>query len=170
MNLQTIPSSELVRLFNAATGSQVARFQDRATGVKRLTAALSERRLTLEMEDDRLVIRSEEVGDTHPTDLPVIDANAGVEAGEQQPTAAAVEPAPKVVELPATGWAPKDGSKNAIMLSMVAREGGASQSEICAALGWKRCRVTLKRAAIKAGLTLKLVKVAGAESRYVTAS
>ena len=93
---------------------------------------------------------------------------------EQQPgkrvMGTASTPTMKSVALPASeasGWWPKVGSKNEQMLAMVLAEGGASEADICAAIGWKACTVTLKRACSKAGLTLALVKVAGQRSRYV---
>ena len=58
-------------------------------------------------------------------------------------------------------------SLNAIMLGMVMTESGATEAEICQRIGWKACSVTLKRACVKAGLTLSLVKVPGERSRYV---
>lgn len=46
------------------------------------------------------------------------------------------------------------GSKMATMLDMALRPVGATEAEICAAIGWKHCRVTLTRAAAKANYDL----------------
>lgn len=46
------------------------------------------------------------------------------------------------------------GSKMATMLDMALRPVGATEAEICTAIGWKKCRVTLGRAAKKAGCEL----------------
>ena len=48
----------------------------------------------------------------------------------------------------------RPGSKMAIMIDMVLRSQGATESEICKKIGWKKCRVTLKRTAEKIGATL----------------
>ena len=56
----------------------------------------------------------------------------------------------------------RPGSKQAIMLDMVLREEGATELAICKKLGWKKCRVTLKRVAEKVGAKLESRKnVAG---------
>lgn len=46
------------------------------------------------------------------------------------------------------------GSKQAIMFDMAAAPGGATEEAICAKLGWKKCRVTLKRVCDKVGAVL----------------
>lgn len=48
----------------------------------------------------------------------------------------------------------RPGSKMATMLDMVLTPRGATEDEICAAIGWKKCRVTLQRTAKKAGAEL----------------
>lgn len=52
----------------------------------------------------------------------------------------------------------RPGSKQAMMLDMALRPNGASEAEICQALDWKKCRVTLKRTAEKVGATLTTSK------------
>ncbi len=51
------------------------------------------------------------------------------------------------------------GSKQAVMLDMVLAPNGATEAEICKKLGWKKCRVTLKRVCEKVGVTLLTSKV-----------
>ena len=58
------------------------------------------------------------------------------------------------------------GSKKAIMLDMVLAEGGATEQEICDAIGWKACLVTLKRVAAEVKATLRAEKVKGERTRY----
>lgn len=58
---------------------------------------------------------------------------------------------------PAHGTRPdglRPGSKMATMLDMALRPEGATEAQICKALGWKKCRVTLKRTCEKVGATL----------------
>lgn len=50
------------------------------------------------------------------------------------------------------------GSKQAVMLDMVLAPNGATEAEICKKLGWKKCRVTLKRVCEKVGATLVATK------------
>lgn len=53
----------------------------------------------------------------------------------------------------------REGSKQAVMLDMVLAPNGATEAEICKKLGWKKCRVTLKRVCEKVGVTLLTSKV-----------
>lgn len=56
----------------------------------------------------------------------------------------------------------RPGSKQAIMLDLALRDEGATELAICQKLGWKKCRVTLKRVAEKVGARLEQKKnVAG---------
>lgn len=56
----------------------------------------------------------------------------------------------------------RPGSKQAIMLDLALRDEGATELAICKKLGWKKCRVTLKRVAEKVGAKLESRKnVAG---------
>ena len=56
----------------------------------------------------------------------------------------------------------RPGSKQAIMLDLALRDEGATEMTICKKLGWKKCRVTLKRVAEKVGAKLESRKnVAG---------
>lgn len=48
----------------------------------------------------------------------------------------------------------RQGSKQAVMLDMALAPGGATEEAICKKLGWKRCRVTLKRVCDKVGAKL----------------
>jgi hypothetical protein len=58
----------------------------------------------------------------------------------------------------AAGSGREDGlrpnSKQAVMLDLVLRPEGATEKVICKKLGWKKCRVTLKRVCDKVGATL----------------
>jgi hypothetical protein len=67
-------------------------------------------------------------------------------------------PVETVAEAASEPVTPKAASKNAVMLDMVRASTGATEAEICAAVGWKACRATLGRVTQKAGLTLSSVK------------
>jgi hypothetical protein len=63
----------------------------------------------------------------------------------------------------------KAPSKRQIMIDMVLRKEGATEAEICSAIGWKACLVTLRRVAEAQELSLRSVKEpkeAGGKSRY----
>ena len=65
-----------------------------------------------------------------------------------------------------------DGSKTKKeqMLDMVCRPEGATEAEICEAIGgWKKCRTTLYRSAAASNVALRAEKVAGAKQRYFNA-
>ncbi|ACL61736.1 DUF3489 domain-containing protein [Methylobacterium nodulans] len=88
---------------------------------------------------------------------------------ERRPGLRVMDPKPgKEKPAKAADGQPRAGSKNEQMLAMVLAEGGATEEEICKAIGWKACAVTLKRAAAKAGISLTLVKQPGEKrGRYV---
>lgn len=52
----------------------------------------------------------------------------------------------------------RDGSKQAVMLDLALHEDGATEQAICHKLGWKKCRVTLKRVCDKVGAKLETKK------------
>jgi len=99
---------------------------------------------------------------------------------DRQDVAAAIAAAPPVeVERKAKGKAGKadkpaaekpaektvaPGSKKAIMLDMVLRPEGATEEDICKAIGWKACLVTLRRTAVEAGVELTREKVKGSKT------
>jgi hypothetical protein len=60
----------------------------------------------------------------------------------------------------------RDGSKQAAMLDLALRQEGATEAVICKALGWKKCRVTLKRVCEKVGAKLEAKKNAAGETVY----
>lgn len=82
---------------------------------------------------------------------------AGKPAAKKAPKAPA---APKATPAASPGRPDglRPGSKQAMMLDMALRPNGASEAEICQALDWKKCRVTLKRTAEKVGATLTTSK------------
>ena len=53
----------------------------------------------------------------------------------------------------------RTGSKLALMLDLALRPEGVTEPELLAALGWKSCRVTLRRACDRAGAELTITKV-----------
>jgi hypothetical protein len=76
--------------------------------------------------------------------------------------AARIEKAAKAAAPVETGAKAPTGSK-AMILAMIARDGGVSEPEVCAALGWPRAGGTISRA-IKLA-TFKVVKVKGEDGR-----
>lgn len=58
----------------------------------------------------------------------------------------------------------RPGSKMATMIDMTLRPKGATEAAICEEIGWKKCRVTLKRTAEKAGYDLMHEKNAEGET------
>lgn len=60
----------------------------------------------------------------------------------------------------------REGSKQAIMLDMALRDSGATEADICKKLGWKKCRVTLRRVAEKVGAKIEAKKNVKGETVY----
>lgn len=81
-----------------------------------------------------------------------------------------VPPAPKAkrerAPKAAKPVAEKAPTKREIMLNMVCTAEGATESEICDAIGWKACLVTLRRAAEAEKVTLRAEKQKGGRARY----
>lgn len=90
---------------------------------------------------------------THP-------ANRGKTPKAMQKPAAkppAAAKAPKATTTPAPGARAdglRAGSKQAVLLDLMLRPQGVTEAEACKELGWKKCRVTMKRTAEKAGASL----------------
>lgn len=80
----------------------------------------------------------------------VADAPAAAATGE--PTAA-----------PSAERAP---TKRQVLLDLVLAPAGATEAELCAAVGWKACMVTLRRAASAAGVTLRGERTKGQPTRW----
>lgn len=84
----------------------------------------------------------------------------------QAPAASAKKAAPKE---PKTGERPdglRKGSKMAVMLDMVLRPEGATEAAVCKKLGWKKCRVTLRRVCEKVGAKLAVERPDDGPSVY----
>lgn len=88
-----------------------------------------------------------------------IRANASKAASKAAPA----KPAKAAKAAPA---ADKGPTKRAVMLAMVCSKRGATEAELCEAIGWKACLVTLRRAAAAEGVTLRAEKVKGGRARY----
>lgn len=118
--------------------------------------------------DERIAARRATVDEPLEHDAAgMADYIAKLRAADRKPGQRVLAPEPEIQALSKPNGMPRAGSKNAIMLSMVTTEAGATEAEICERIGWKACSVTLKRACVKAGLTLSLVKVPGERGRYV---
>lgn len=94
-------------------------------------------------------------------------AKAPAKKATAKKPAAKVDPKPETTKTPAPGARPdglRPDSKQAVMLDLALAEGGATEKAICEKLGWKKCRVTLKRVADKVGATLTQSKNAAGET------
>jgi hypothetical protein len=63
----------------------------------------------------------------------------------------------------------RKGSKSEKMVLMVIEPKDATEAEICKAIGWEGCAVTLRRAVKRAGLTLKSSKNDAGKTVYTAA-
>lgn len=60
----------------------------------------------------------------------------------------------------------KAGSPGAILVDTVCRKEGATNEELCKAVGWKQCLPAMKKYADKAGVTITTKKEKGEPTRY----
>lgn len=60
----------------------------------------------------------------------------------------------------------KPGSSGAILVDTVCRKEGATNDELCKAVGWKECLPAMKKYAAKAGVTITTKKEKGQPTRY----
>lgn len=60
----------------------------------------------------------------------------------------------------------KAGSSGATLVDTVCREEGATNEELCKAVGWKECLPAMKKYAAKAGITITTKKEKGESTRY----
>lgn len=137
--IEDISGPDLVRLFNAATGGDVRRFESKARGVAKLRAELEARGLVIDRREDGTLFVRMDVAKLDPADLAFV-----------QPSAAA--PAAPIAEEPKVGRSRKydhDAVDAAIL-------------EILKAIG--PCKIGAVRAAYLAqdpelaGLTVKALK------------
>lgn len=61
----------------------------------------------------------------------------------------------------------KVGSKSAILVDTVCRKGGATNEQLCEAVGWAQCLPALQKAAAKAGVTITTKKEPGKKTIYI---
>lgn len=196
MNLSEYTSAQLVTAFNAITGQNVARFSDRKTAERRVCKAVEENNadlaaiLGLKAMGDAIAEASDKTPsavEPEPQEPAGLDAPSGDEAPfrprsslmaliESNPDLGqhvesyAADTAPAKPEKPAktkeANGMPRDGSKKAVILSMVMRPEGATEDQMCEAIGWKACLVTLRRTAAAAGVTLRTEKAKGGRATY----
>lgn len=92
---------------------------------------------------------------------------ADVRARKTEPTANARTPVKEKTKPAVESGRPdglRTGSKQAVMLDLALAEGGATEKAICTQLGWKKCRVTLKRVCDKVGAKLTSAKSPAGET------
>lgn len=194
MNLAVYTTTDLAAAFNAITGSNIKKFENRQKAEARVAAALTERGLTemaigTVMRGETISTLAAEPDFSQPTDEEAAQAEAeaawncaapmaitlsemasAVEAGTKIDVPAPAPLAAKAKRKPKTAGnaAPQQrGGKRQIIIDMVLRTEGATEAEICAAIGWKACLVTLRRVAVAQGIDLTARKDEGSrKSRY----
>jgi hypothetical protein len=87
-------------------------------------------------------------------------------AAEKAPKAEKPAKAPKAPKAATAPAGDKGPTKREIMLSMASRKEGATEAEICEAIGWKACLVTLRRVCEAEGYDLRTERQKGARARY----
>jgi len=138
------PGSRLVEIWNGLTGvTPVKKFKDRATGVTRIWSAIQ----SLEG------VAQEQAGTT-PDVAPGIEQSTPAVAPEEAPATdipTAEDGAPK---------AAREGSKKAIVLDLLKREGGVSLEELMATTGWQKHSVRgfISGALVKKGIAVESFK------------
>ena len=60
----------------------------------------------------------------------------------------------------------RPGTGLAILVDTVCRDKGATNAELCEAVGWKQCLPMMRKACDKAGVTLKVERAPGKMARY----
>jgi hypothetical protein len=109
----------------------------------------------------------------------LLDMANAVEAGEKidtpEPVAAPAKPKAKRAPAKVKGTTSKVelrpdglrvGSGLAVLVDTVCRPEGATNTELCAAVGWAQCLPAMRKAADKAGVTVRVEKVSGQPARY----
>lgn len=61
----------------------------------------------------------------------------------------------------------REGSGMATLVDTVCRKGGATNEQLCKAVGWKQCLPMLKKACERAGVKLRTEKKDGEPTRYI---
>ncbi len=185
MDLSTYTTTQLAAAFNTLTRSNIKKFENRQKAEARVSAALS----SLCLREDKIpalasgtspeeIIRKEieETAVEAPAADPEVFDEDDVPAFLKKDRLSALaevtpEPAPAQKKARPTkaekkDVAPRGKTKNEIMIEMVMAEGGATEAEICEAIGWKACLVTLRRACQKAGVTLRGEREGRGQSRW----
>lgn len=67
---------------------------------------------------------------------------------------------------PQRGYIPKPGTAAAILINTICRKKGATNEELCQAVGWEECLPAVKKYAAKAGVALTTKKEPGQLTRY----
>ena len=154
------PTSRLVEIWNALPGvTPVKKFKDRATAISRIWKAVSELEVPAEAEVPTAETPAEAADEAVEIDGPVTEqpvAEAEPEPAEEpEPTVAEQAPQTPDVALAETESAEKptrakkapktaknangtrEGSKSALILALLQREGGVSLQELMAGTGWQ---------------------------------
>lgn len=171
MNLSTFTTSDLATAFNAMTGSAIKKFENRQKAEARVSAVLLERGLDVASIAQAVAKPTDQTAPAKKTRPSLTDMAAAVDAGEKidlpEPQVVAPAKPARVRKVKAEAAVVARGkTKKEIMLDMVCAPGGATEAEICEAIGWKACLVTLRRSAAAAGVTLRAEKPKGGKSRF----
>ena len=167
--------THLAQLTGILTGGALKRSATKEAATKRFASALHDRvGSNIASESQRDILQT--------ADFSVAKAmvEAAMRAADEgkTPKVAKKAAAPKLAtktekKQPKAGKTPKLASPNDkvpskrdLMLDMVCRKGGATEAEICKEIGWKKCLVTLRRAAAASDVALRTEKVPGGRARY----
>lgn len=168
----------LVDLFNKLGGPddpQVAGFPSKAEGQKRVFARIEELALRLPMSEAAPVqevtnseaIASEQQPEAIASEQGETEMAAAKKTKSKKPAKAKTAKAPKVAKAKTNGnGLPREGSKNAKLLGLISRPGGATLAEMLKATGWKECRGTASVLAKVIGKKLTLIKEEGKAKRW----
>ena len=163
--------THLAQLTGIVTGTAARRSATKEAAAKKFVTAFSER-----VGEGLASLSKRDILKTNDFSLAkmivegaIREADGGKLARKtDKPTAkskpAKAETAPR--EAPKAKPATRERSKRDIMLDLVCRKGGATEAEICEQIGWKKCLVTLRRAAAAEAVTLHSEKVKGGRARY----
>lgn len=177
--MTTLSSIQIAQITAAIVGADVKRAATKSDAIKRLRTVAANREIDADLvlaqpdfDTAIAVIRNEPAKPAaEPIKAPTLIAMAeAVEAGETiempEPVIAAKAPKERKARAPRTAEAGQK-TKREIIIDMVTRPEGATELEICEAIGWKACLVTLRRVCEAEKITIVARKEEGSRrSRY----
>jgi hypothetical protein len=132
--------------------------------------------LPAEVSESPAVQVEAETPETAAATEPVANVDAVVAASAPAETEASNKPVrakkapktPKIAKAAKTESGPREGSKTALVVAMLQREGGVTLAEIMSTMGWQKHTVRgfMAGAMKKAGFTVESFKPEGGERTY----